>query len=59
LPQDKNFSDFLGEISYDSEGRIVGAKATMMRWFGTMNATDALLHPLRFRDEPIDLVSMR
>ena len=51
---DKKFSNFLGEISYDEDGRIVGAKATMMRWFSKMNSTEALLNPIRFRDEPID-----
>ena len=50
----KNFLNYLGQISYDENGRIIGAKATVMRWFGTLNSTATLLNPVRFRDEPID-----
>ena len=50
----KNFLNYLGQISYDENGKIIGAKATVMRWFGTLNSTATLLNPVRFRDEPID-----
>jgi len=52
--QDKNFADYLGEKTYDEEGRIIGAKATIIRWFGRLNASESLLHPVVDRDEPID-----
>jgi predicted RND superfamily exporter protein len=52
--QDKKFSDYLGEITYDEEGSIIGAKATVIRWFGRLNASESLLHPVTNRDEPID-----
>jgi len=54
----KNFADYLGGIRYDEKGKIVGAQATVIRWFGKMNATDALLNPAVERNEPIDQVSM-
>ncbi len=52
--QDKNFTDYLGEKTYDENGRIIGAKATIIRWFGRLNASESLLHPVKDRDEPID-----
>jgi len=42
---EKSFVDFLSGISFDGNGTIVGAKATIMRWFNTMNSTEALLNP--------------
>jgi hypothetical protein len=42
---EKHFTDFLSGISFDGNGTIVGAKATIMRWFNTMNSTEALLNP--------------
>jgi hypothetical protein len=50
----KNFADYLGGITYDDQGKIIGAKASIIRWFGTLNATDALLNPVIERNEPID-----
>ena len=50
----KNFADYLGGISYDDRGRIIGARATVIRWLGKMNATEALLNPVVERNEPID-----
>ncbi len=50
----KNFADYLGGITYDDRGKIIGAKASIIRWFGTLNATDALLNPVIERNEPID-----
>lgn len=55
---DKNFKDFLGGISYDEHGRITGARATQIQWFGRMNATEALLNPAPDRDEPIDRTTL-
>jgi len=54
----KNFTDFLGGIRYDENGRIVGAQATQIQWFGRINATEALLHPAPDRDQPIDQVTL-
>ena len=50
----KNFADYLGEKTYDDQGRIIGAKAAVMRWFGRLNATESLINPVKDRDEPID-----
>eukprot|EP00092_Neocalanus_flemingeri_P008175 GFUD01008815.1.p1 GENE.GFUD01008815.1~~GFUD01008815.1.p1 ORF type:complete len:989 (+),score=163.46 GFUD01008815.1:223-3189(+) len=40
---ERNFTSMLGGIEHDENGRIVSAKATIMRWMGKMNATRALL----------------
>jgi hypothetical protein len=37
----KNFASFLGETSYDQSGRIVGAKATVIRWFSKAHVENA------------------
>ena len=50
----KKFTDYLGGIKYDSNGRIVEATASVILWFGKLNATEALLHPAIERNEPID-----
>ena len=52
--QRKDFSSYIGDLKYDSDGRIVGAKATLMQWFGKMNGTEALTNPVVDRDEPVD-----
>ena len=39
----KLFSNFLGEISYDANGKIVGAKAMVIQWFTRANLTLAQL----------------
>jgi len=52
--QDKSFADYLGDKIYNDEGRIIGAKATVIRWFGRLNTSEALIHPVRERDELID-----
>ena len=52
---ERNFTSLLGGIKYDPDGKIVGAEATIMRWFVKMNATEALLNPLVERDEPVDI----
>ena len=52
--QKKNFTEYLADVSYDQDGNIVGAKATLVQWFGKMNGTEALLNPVADRDEPID-----
>ena len=36
----RNFSDYLGGIERDGNGRILSAKATYMRWFGRSNVTE-------------------
>ena len=40
---ERDFTSMLGGIKRDETGRIVEAKATIMRWMGRMNATAALL----------------
>jgi hypothetical protein len=52
---ERNFTDFLGGVRRDAAGKIVGAESAVIRWFVRMNATEALLHPLVERDEPVDL----
>ena len=32
--------DYLGEVTTDDDGRIVGAKATFIQWFGKINTSD-------------------
>ena len=44
--QERDFSQYLGGIEYDVQGRIVGAKATFIRWFGESNTTAAQLQGL-------------
>jgi hypothetical protein len=39
----KNFANFLGEISYDGNGKIVGAKAMVIQWLSRANLTLAQL----------------
>merc|ERR1719347_385775 len=51
---DEVFSS-LGDIDYDSEGKIIRAKATIMSWFGKLNVTEVKLNPVPGRPEPIDL----
>lgn len=41
--QERNFTTFLGDVRRDESGRIVGAKATYMRWFGRANTTEILM----------------
>ena len=33
-------TDYLGEVTVDEEGKIIGAKATFMQWFGKINVSD-------------------
>ena len=52
---DTNFTKYLGGIVYDGQGRIIGAQATTMRWFGNMNMTAAKLSGgVEGRGEPVD-----
>ena len=51
---DKNFVDYLGGVTFDANGKVIGAQASVIRWFGKLNATDALLNPAIERNEPID-----
>ena len=39
----KDFTELLGRIEYDSEGKIVGAQALKMNLYGKMNVTEAHL----------------
>merc|ERR1712012_809355 len=49
----KNFTKLLANVTRDNNGRIISAEATVIRWFGKMNATDARLNPVKGRGEPI------
>ena len=49
-----NFVPYLGGVVRDSQGRIVSARATTMRWIGNMNMTSSKLTPAEGRGEPID-----
>ena len=49
----RNFTNLLSNVKRDSTGRIIGAEATVMRWLGKMNGTEAKLHPVKGRGEPI------
>ena len=40
---DKDFTEILGGISRDGDGKIVGAKAVLHNFFGKMNSTQALV----------------
>ena len=51
---EKNFTELLSGITFDDSGRIIGAKATIMKWYNTMNATDALLNPVKGLNNPVD-----
>lgn len=51
---EKNFTDYLSGVTYDDNGRVIGAKATIIRLFGRMNATAAKLNPAENRGENID-----
>lgn len=55
LTQRDFVKELLSEVETDpATGRVVGAKATVVRWFGRMNGTDALLNPVKDRGEPED-----
>ncbi len=41
-------------IERDDSGRIVGAKAAIIRWIGQLNSTSAKLEPVKGRGEPVD-----
>jgi hypothetical protein len=43
--QTKRFTDYLGDITFDNQGKIVAARASLMQWFGKMNTTEALKNP--------------
>ena len=60
--RDKDFSSMLSNIRRNSEGQIVSASATIMKWMGRMNATLALLEPADdsgTRGELVDLATDR
>ena len=40
---DKDFTEILGGIVRDEDGKIVGAKAVLHNFFGKMNSTQALV----------------
>merc|ERR1712130_231719 len=42
----RNFTKLLGGIQYSEDGKIIGAASTMMKFFTTMNSTEALLNPV-------------
>ena len=50
-----NFTQYLSGVERDEAGRIVSAKATVMRWFGNMNMTAAKeTGGVPGRGEPLD-----
>ena len=50
-----NFTDYLSGVDRDERGRIVSARATVMRWFGNMNMTAAKeTGGVPGRGEPLD-----
>ena len=49
----KNFTKLLAGVKRDANGRIISAKATVIKWLGQMNATEARLNPVKGRGEPI------
>ncbi len=51
---EKNFTNFLADVQYDSAGKIIGAKATIIRWLGQMDTSEAKDNPVQGRGEPID-----
>jgi len=51
---EKNFTELLSGVTYDDSGRITGAKATIMKWYNMMNATEALLNPVKGMNHPVD-----
>ena len=50
---EKDFTKLLSQIERNTTGHIISAKATMVQWFGDMNATEALINPVKNRGEPI------
>ena len=50
-----NFTSYLSNIEYDTQGEIIGAKATYIIWLGRMNMTEAKLNPAPGRGEPISM----
>ncbi len=36
----RDFSEYLGGVERDAEGRVVAARATYMRWFGQAQAKE-------------------
>ena len=50
----KNFTELLSGLSYDTDGRITGAKAAVVRWFSQMNTTAAKIAPVKGRGEIIE-----
>ena len=50
---EKDFTKLLSDIKRNETGHIVSAKATVVQWFVDMNSTEALLHPVKNRGEPI------
>ena len=49
----KNFTKLLAGVKRDADGRIISAQATVIKWLGQMNATEARLNPVKGRGEPI------
>ena len=49
----RNFTSMLSGITWDENGRIIGAKAAVIHWLGKMNTTSALSNPVEGRGEPI------
>lgn len=50
----RNFTTLLSGIGYEANSnRIVSARATVIWWFGRMNGTEALMMPVKERQEPI------
>ena len=50
---EKDFTKMLSEVERNETGHIISAKATQVIFLGKMNATEALLHPVKDRGEPI------
>ena len=50
----KNFTELLSGLSYDEDGKIVGARAAVVRWFSQMNTTAAKIAPVKDRGEVIE-----
>ena len=40
---DKDFTEILGGVARDEDGKIVGAKAVLHNFFGKMNSTQAMV----------------
>ena len=56
---EKDFTSMLSDIEYDENGRIIGAKATVINWLGKMNTTAAKINPVKGRGEPIAQDTLR